>query len=121
MYKARLGKTFLALLLSIAALAAPLAAAQQVIEDEKRDRPLIVSTLVGTLQGKAEDEGYLTISGTNYNFDSEVTEIYLDDNLVRAGAMDEGMSLRISLDARGTLVRIDILGPFSQTRLLDEN
>lgn len=94
--------------------------AQQVLEQE-RNRPVAVQTLVGTVEAKAEDDGYITISGAKYGFDSEITEVYLRSNLVRSGVIDEGMSVRISLDARGTLIRIDILGPFSQTRLLDQH
>jgi hypothetical protein len=94
--------------------------AQQVLE-QQRNRPTAVQTLVGTVDGKAEDDGYITISGTNYDFDSEITEVYLRNNLVRSGIIDEGMAVRISLDAQGTMIRIDILGPFNQLRLLDQN
>ncbi|GAB5498658.1 MAG: hypothetical protein PsegKO_09690 [Pseudohongiellaceae bacterium] len=96
------------------------ASAQQVLE-QQRNRPTAVQTLVGTVDGKAEDDGYITISGTNYDFDSEITEVYLRNNLVRSGIIDEGMAVRISLDAQGTMIRIDILGPFNQLRLLDQN
>lgn len=106
-----------------ASLSAPLAVAQQAVTEANanRNRPTAVSTLVGTIEAKAEDDGYLTISGTNYSFDSEVTEVYLRDSLVRASAINEGMSVRFSLDARGTLIRIDILGPFNQIRLRDQH
>jgi hypothetical protein len=96
------------------------ASAQQVLE-QQRNRPIAVQTLVGTVDGKAEDDGYITISGTNYGFDSEITEVYLRNNLVRSGVINEGMSVRFSLNAQGTMIRIDILGPFNQIRLLDQN
>lgn len=107
-------------LMVLAVLPFASASAQQVIE-QQRNRPIAVRTLVGTIDGKAEDDGYITISGTNYGFDSEITEVYLRNELTRSGVLNEGMAVRISLDARNTLIRIDILGPFSQTRLLDEN
>lgn len=109
--------------LLLASLSAPLAVAQQAVIDanENRNRPIAVSTMVGTIEAKAEDDGYITISGAKYTFDSEVTEVYLRDELVRASVIDEGLSVRFSLDARGTLLRIDILGPFSELRLLEQH
>jgi hypothetical protein len=76
--------------------------------------------LVGTVDAMAQDDGFITISGGNYSY-SEDTEVYLRGELVDSVTIQEGLSVRISIDAQGNLLRIDILGPQSMLRLLDQN
>jgi hypothetical protein len=76
--------------------------------------------LVGTVDALAQDDGFITISGSNYNY-SEETEVYLRGELVDSVTIQEGLSVRFSIDAQGNLLRIDILGPQSMLRLLDQN
>lgn len=78
-------------------------------------------TLVGSVEALAQDDGYIRISGSNYSFDDEVTVVFLRGEQVQPNTLNEGMAVRFTVNARGQLQRIDILGPFNQTRLLEEN
>lgn len=81
----------------------------------------VVQTLIGTIEKLAQDDGYLSISGQNYSYDAEVTQVYLDDEPLDSGFLDTGMSIRFALNSAGVLLRIDVLGPFSKTRLLQQH
>lgn len=78
-------------------------------------------TLVGSVESLAQDDGYIRISGNNYSYDDEVTVVFLRGEQVQANTLNEGMAVRFTVSATGQLQRIDILGPFNQTRLLEEN
>ena len=93
--------------------------AQQAVETVTR--PAVAQTLVGTVERLGQDSGYITISGRNYGYDSELTQVFLDDEPLDSGFLDNGMSVRIAIDSNAVLLRIDVLGPFSQTRLLQEH
>ena len=82
---------------------------------------VIVSQQLGTVQLLRQDEGYITISGRNYIFDNEVTQVFLDNEEIDSAFLDEGMVVRYSFDKLDNLVRIDILGPFSKLPQLDQN
>ncbi len=81
----------------------------------------IAQTLIGTIERLAQDDGYITISGRNYAYDAEVTRVFLDEEPLDPGFLDADMSVRFSIDAAGMLVRVDVLGPFSMTRLLQQH
>ncbi len=73
---------------------------------------------VGTVGSQELEEGFLTISGRQYGFDYEFSKVFLGDEEVGAAFLDTGMVVRFTVDSRSTLLRIEILGPFEQIRLL---
>tara|TARA_R100001377_G_C3193077_1_gene111423 strand:- start:1399 stop:1704 length:306 start_codon:yes stop_codon:yes gene_type:complete len=75
----------------------------------------------GTIEGLDQDNGYVTISGTRFGFSDRVTQVYLEDRLVGPEKMDVGMVVRFTLDASGTLLRVEIIGPNAMLRVLQEN
>lgn len=86
-----------------------------------QSQPAVAQVLVGTIERVAQDSGYVRISGRNYSFDSEITEVLIGGEPVRGGELSEGMAVRFSISSQSQLIRIEILGPFNQTRLLDQN
>lgn len=76
---------------------------------------------IGVIEALRQDDGYITISGRNWGYDGEVSEIYLQNEIVDAAILDEGMSVRFTVNAQGIILRLEILGPFSELRLLDQN
>ncbi len=75
----------------------------------------------GTLQGVAQDDGYLVISGTRFGFDNEITRILLAGEVVESTILDEGLVVRYTVDNRGTLVTVEVIGPNDKIRELDQN
>lgn len=76
---------------------------------------------MGTLEILSQDDGRLVISGRAYSYDDEVTEVYLRGERIRASVLNPGMVVRFMVNARGILERIEILGPFSEIRLLEQH
>jgi len=75
----------------------------------------------GTMQEMRQDDGYVIISGQRVSFDNEIVQIYLNDVLRGAEILDEGMVVRYTLDNRGYLLRVEILGPNEKLRMLEQN
>lgn len=73
---------------------------------------------VGTVGLQELEKSFLTISGRRYGFDYELSKVFLGDEEVGAAFLDTGMVVRFTADSRSTLLRIEILGPFEQIRLL---
>lgn len=74
----------------------------------------------GTIQGLAQDDGYITISGTPYPFDSE-TIVIVQGAQVSDSVLDEGMVVRYRLAADGRVAHIEIIGPIDKIRALTNN
>lgn len=77
--------------------------------------------ITGTVENLAQDDGRVVISGRSFGFDDGSTEVYLQGERVNAADLNEGMVVRFTVDSQGTLLRVDILGPFNQTRLLEQH
>ncbi len=75
----------------------------------------------GTIQELWQDDGYVVISGRRVGFDNEIAKIYLNNALKGAEILDQGMVVRYTLDNRGFLLRVEILGPNEKLRTLDQN
>ena len=75
----------------------------------------------GTLQLMRQDDGYITISGRNYNFDNEVSKVFLGGDEVDSATLDEGMVVRYTLNRQGVLLRIEIIGPASKINAIEDN
>lgn len=75
----------------------------------------------GSIEGLDQDNGYVTISGTRYGFSDRVTQVYLKDRLIGPENMDVGMVVRFTLDANGTLARVELIGPDAMLRVLEQN
>ena len=75
----------------------------------------------GTIENLDQDNGSLTISGQVLPFSDAVTEIYLDGKLISAGKIDLGMVVRYTLDASGTLLRVELIGPSDKLMELQRN
>ena len=78
-------------------------------------------TETGTVQSLAQDDGYITISGRNFAFDNEITVVVLAGEEIDSANLDEGMVVRYTLDTRGTLLRLEIIGPAAKLRELEIN
>ena len=103
--------------LLIVSLAALQANAQQVVGGDTQ----VSGGATGVIQALAQDDGRVTISGRVYGFDHEITQVFLGDAQVSAATLDEGMSVRFTVNNRGIITQMRILGPFNELRLLDQN
>ena len=70
----------------------------------------------GTIHAVAQDDGYVTISGRNYNFDHAITKIYIADEEVKSTLLFEGMVVRFTVNRENVVNRIDIIGPASKIK-----
>ena len=77
--------------------------------------------LMGTIEKLDQDNGSLTISGRVLPFSDAITEVYLEDRLISPGKIDLGMVVRYTLDASGTLLRIELIGPSDKLTELQRN
>ena len=75
----------------------------------------------GTLEEMHQADGYMTISGRNYDFKHSVTEVYYDGKKVRAHFLNEGLVVRFVVNRDGVLARIEILGPINLIEALEES
>lgn len=82
---------------------------------------VLAGAQTGTLQLMRQDDGYITISGRNYNFDNEVSRVYLAGERVDSAILDEGMVVRFTLNGQGILERIEIIGPAAKLREIEEH
>lgn len=98
--------------LLLAMLGLPLAASAQGV---------LARPQTGTVQLLAQDDGYITLSGRNYPFDDQVTTVVLFGEEVDAATLDQGMVVRFTLNARGVLLTMEIIGPASKLEILNQN
>lgn len=77
--------------------------------------------LMGTIEKLDQDNGSLTISGQVLPYSDAVTQVFLEDRQIPAGRIDLGMVVRYTLDASGTLLRIELIGPSDKLMELQRN
>ena len=66
---------------------------------------------VGTVQVQDSEGGKITISGRIYGYDYELIKIFLDGEEVEPPILNVGMIVRYTLNASGTVIRLEIIGP----------
>lgn len=66
----------------------------------------------GTIQLLEQDDGYLVISGIQYEYDREVTELSYQGEEFDDAELEAGMVLRFTVRGR-MLATIEVLGPFT--------
>lgn len=66
---------------------------------------------VGTVQVQDPEGGEITISGRTYGYDYELIKIFLDGEEVEPPILNIGMVVRYTLNASGTVIRLEIIGP----------
>ena len=71
---------------------------------------ILTAAQTGTVQQLRQEEGFLVISGRNYNFDVEVTQTYFRGERISDTELDAGMVVRFVMENE-LIVRIEILGP----------
>ena len=81
----------------------------------------VTQAVRGTIQELRQDEGYITISGRRVPFLHGESQVFLNGVLVKASLLDEGMVVRYSTNAAGTITMIEILGPLDKLRAITEN
>jgi len=75
----------------------------------------------GTIEQLDQDNGAITISGRILKFSESTTEIYLGERRLSPVSIDQGMVVRYTLDEKGVLLRIDLLGPSDMLKALDDH
>ncbi len=75
----------------------------------------------GTIEALDQDNGSLTISGQVLPFSDAVTQVFLEQRQIPASRIDLGMVVRYTLDASGTLLRIELIGPHERLMELQQH
>lgn len=75
----------------------------------------------GTLEDMRQGDGFLTISGRNYDYHNDITEVFYDGQKVRTLFLNEGLVVRFVLNRDGILSRIEVLGPVDMIEALEES
>lgn len=75
----------------------------------------------GTLEDMRQGEGFMTISGKDYGYHNDVTEVFYDGKKVRTLFLNEGLVVRFVVNRDGILARIEILGPVDLIEALEES
>jgi len=75
----------------------------------------------GTIEALDQDNGFVTISGGRFGFSDNVTQVYLEDRIIGPQKMDVGMVVRFTVNASGTLVRVELIGPNAMLQVLEQN
>ncbi len=75
----------------------------------------------GTIENLDQDNGFLTISGQVLPFSDAVTQVFLEERQIPASRIDLGMVVRYTLDASGTLLRIELIGPHDKLMELQQH
>lgn len=75
----------------------------------------------GTIEALDQDNGSLTISGQVLPFSDAVTQVFLEQRQIPASRIDLGMVVRYTLDASGTLLRIELIGPHEMLMELQQH
>lgn len=76
------------------------------------------SEQTGTIEVLDQDNGFVIISGTRFGFSDSVTQVYLEDRLIGPEKMDIGMVVRYTVNANGTLMRVELIGPSAMLEML---
>ncbi len=82
---------------------------------------VLAGAQTGTIQVEAQDDGFLTISGQNFDFRNGISLVFLNGQQVGDEALDEGLVVRYTLNRDGVLARIEILGPLNMIQALEDN
>ncbi|GJM12314.1 MAG: hypothetical protein DHS20C12_07170 [Pseudohongiella sp.] len=82
---------------------------------------VLSSSQTGTIQEISRSQGYITISGRNYSFDYDVTQVYYDGNEESSDFLNDGLVVRFTTNRDGVLARIEILGPLNLIEALVES
>ncbi|MDT8427360.1 MAG: hypothetical protein RQ757_01180 [Pseudomonadales bacterium] len=77
--------------------------------------------LTGIIEKLDQDYGSITVSGRVLGYSETVTRIYIGQRRVGAQALDTGMVVRYVLDAQGTLLRMELLGPAEKLQMLERH
>ena len=73
--------------------------------------PISNTPQTGIVEGLAQDDGYITISGIEYGFNEQLTIVVLAGQAVDSAILDQGLELSFFLNAEGTLLMVEITGP----------
>ncbi len=76
---------------------------------------------LGTIEHLDQDNGSLTISWQVLPFSDAVTQLFLEEREIPASRIDLGMVVRSTLDASGTLLRIELIGPHEMLMELQQH
>ncbi len=82
---------------------------------------LTQEVLTGTIEHLDQDNGFVTISGQRHGFSDQATQVFIADSQVGAQTLDVGMVVRYTLNASGTLLRVEIIGPDEKLQFLRQN
>ena len=72
---------------------------------------VVSAAQVGTVQVQDPEGGKITITGNTYGYDYELIKIFLDGEEVEPPILNIGMVVRYTLNASGTVIRLEIIGP----------
>ncbi|MGJ8690154.1 MAG: hypothetical protein ACSHXZ_11625 [Gammaproteobacteria bacterium] len=75
----------------------------------------------GSIEHLDQDNGFITISGQRYGYSDQLTQVFIEDKQVGAQKMDVDMVVRFTLDNRGTLLHVEIIGPDEKLQFLKQN
>jgi hypothetical protein len=76
---------------------------------------------MGTVEKLDQDNGSLTISGQLLPYSDAITEVYLEGLRIGAEKIDLGMVVRYTLNASGTLLRVELIGPSDKLMELQQH
>lgn len=82
---------------------------------------VLSGTRTGTIQGMHQGDGYLTISGNDYDFHNDVSIVYYNGEEVGDRFLNEGLVVRFVLNNNNMLSRIEVLGPLDLIEALEES
>ena len=75
----------------------------------------------GSIEGLHQSDDYLTISGRDYGFHHDVTQVFYDGEEVATNFLNEGLVVRFAVNRDGVLAGIEVLGPLNLIEALVEN
>ena len=82
---------------------------------------VLQNSQTGTVQLLRQDDGYIAIPGRNIPYVSDITRVFLNNEEIGSGFLDEGMVVRYTLNQEGVLLRVEILGPIDKIRELSNH
>lgn len=81
---------------------------------------LAAEARTGTIEEVRQDQGYVIISGEEYGYSEQETDVYYQQDRLGSQYLIQGMVVRYTVTADGTLQRLDILGPDEILRQLEQ-
>ena len=75
----------------------------------------------GSIENLDQDNGFITISGQKYGYSDQLTQVFIGEQQVGTQKMDVDMVVRYTLDNKGTLIHVEIIGPDEKLRFLNQN